>query len=203
MGRATCNMSLEEQPTAAGSLMGTVWYMSPEQVRAKELDARSDLFSLGVVLYEMATATLPFRGENSATVFEAILNRAPVPAVRLNPDLPAPLEHIIDKCLEKDRDLRYQSAADLRTDLQRQKRDAATIPLKAGGSWKSTAPIAAAVVLTLASSYFYFHRTPKLTNKDTIVHAIRFVNKTTDPVFDGTLRQGLWPYNWRNRPFSA
>jgi tetratricopeptide (TPR) repeat protein len=155
-----------------------------------------------VVLYEMATGKLPFRGESPGIVVDSILNRAPVPPVRLNPDLPVELERIINKCLEKDRTLRYQHAAEIRTDLQRLRRDTdssrvitpAAVSAKPASRRKVIAPAAAAMLALLAAVYFYFprvlHGKPKLTDKDTIVLA-DFTNTTGDPVFDDTLRQGL------------
>jgi serine/threonine protein kinase/tetratricopeptide (TPR) repeat protein len=158
--------SSAEHLTGLGSALGTTSYMSPEQVRAKELDARTDLFSFGVVMYEMATGTLPFRGESSGVIFKGILDGTPTSAVRLNPDVPPKLEEIVVKCLEKDRDLRYQHASDIRTDLQRLKRDTdssrsvtvpAVEPLRRK-SWALIAAVAAFVLVAVAVAGYFFFR---------------------------------------------
>ncbi len=187
----------QEHLTSPGSALGTVAYMSPEQVRAKELDVRTDLFSFGAVLYEMATGALPFRGESTGVIFKAILDGTPTSAVRLNPDVPPKLEDIVNKALEKDRNLRYQHASDVRTDLQRLKRDTASSQMPVGETasrvsnrWKFSAVVAVALVLMAVGGYFYLHRAPKLTAKDTIILA-DFANTTGDAVFDDALRQGL------------
>jgi len=192
--------NLSTELTTPGTAMGTVSYMSPEQVRAKPLDARTDLFSFGVVLYEMATGGLPFHGDSLGDIYASILNSRPAPATGLNADVPAELERIVDKCLEKDRDLRYQHASEIRSDLQRLKRDSdsgrittsarLTASTAAAKHWKVIISGVAAGLALLVASYFYFHRSPKLTGKDFIVLA-DFTNTTGDPVFDGTLRQGM------------
>jgi serine/threonine protein kinase/tetratricopeptide (TPR) repeat protein len=199
-GAEQSTLTLEEHLTSPGSALGTVSYMSPEQVRAKELDARTDLFSFGVVLYEMATGMLPFRGESSGVIFKAILDGTPTSVVRLNPGVPPELERIINKALEKDRNLRYQSAAEMRADLQRLKRDSesgrspaasAGTPAAQGGTvWKIALPVMTVVLLVAGGLYYRSHRSKPLTDKDTIVLA-DFANSTGDPVFDDTLKTAL------------
>ncbi len=194
-----------EKLTRVGTAIGTITSMSPEQVRGEELDARTDLFSFGAVLYEMATGVQPFRGETAGVIAEAILSRSPVAPVRLNPDLSAKLEEVIIKALEKDRKLRYQNASDIRTDLQRLKRasdsDRAAgssagvgpMPSKKSTRFRWIAVLGAAILLialAVGGRLFLTRKVHSLTEKDTIVLA-DFANATGDTVFDGTLRQGL------------
>jgi eukaryotic-like serine/threonine-protein kinase len=192
-----------EHLTRLGAAIGTITHMSPEQVRGEELDARTDLFSFGVVLYEMVTGVRPFQGETAGVITEAILNRAPAAPVRLNPGISPKLEEVINKALEKDRKLRYQSAADIRTDLQRLKRDSdsgrptstASEPElhRVGKSLRReilTGALLLIIGLAVGGWLIFSRKAHALTDKDTIVLA-DFANSTGDAVFDGTLRQGL------------
>ncbi len=209
LGGATAGSQVtvdEDFLTSPGSTVGTVAYMSPEQARGKDLDARTDLFSFGAVVYEMATGSVPFRGDTSAVIFEALLNRPPVAPVRLNPEVPPHLEQILNKLLEKDRDLRYQSAAEVRADLKRLKRDTESgITAAAGGSsgslplpaksprvsWKYLVAAVLAIALAgLGGTFLSRKAHGGMTEKDSIL-VTDFVNTTADPVFDGTLKKAI------------
>jgi tetratricopeptide (TPR) repeat protein len=215
VGAAESTLTLEEHLTSPGTAVGTVVYMSPEQVRARELDARTDLFSFGAVLYEMSTGMSPFPGESTGVIFDAIMNRAPLPPLRLNPVLPPKLEDIINKALEKDRNLRYQGAAEMRADLQRLKRDTESGHRSAASSgtvrvpeapaarvaklWRIAAPVLLIVLLVAGGLYYRSHQSKRLTEKDTILLA-DFTNSTGDAVFDDTLKTAL-SVSLRQSPF--
>jgi TolB-like protein/Tfp pilus assembly protein PilF/predicted Ser/Thr protein kinase len=194
VGLSAPTIESEEALTSPGTAVGTIAYMSPEQVRGKELDARTDLFSFGAVLYEMATGTMPFRGETSGVIFKAILDGTPTSAVRLNPDVPAELERIINRALEKDRNLRYQHASDMRAELQRLKRD--TESGKAVATTTEARPrkrplrllwsLPAIVVLVVAGFVAWHYLRPHASGAATIqsIAVMPFANASKDPEMD-------------------
>ena len=210
-GETGSTITREEHLTSPGSALGTVAYMSPEQALGKELDARTDLFSFGAVLYEMSTGTLPFRGDTGAALFNSILNKIPPSALRLNPDLPAELDRIINKALEKDREVRYQSATDLRADLKRLKRDTTssrsaviTAGQLAEGSpetkksrralWAGAA-IVILIIVGGGAAWFYSSRSSKIAQQD--INVVPFTSspgQKFDPVFspDGNELAYTW-----------
>jgi eukaryotic-like serine/threonine-protein kinase len=217
---AGTSVGVSEMPTATGaeyltspgSTMGTIAYMSPEQARGDELDARTDLFSFGAVLYEMATGRVAFPGNSAAVIYEAILNRTPALALQINQALPPKLDEIIGKALEKERKLRYQNAADIRTDLQRLKRDtesrhtavamteAGLKPARKSIRWMAATGATLLVVgLAVGGWLFFSRKAHALTDKDTILLA-DFANKTDDPIFDDTLETAL-NVSLRQSPF--
>jgi serine/threonine protein kinase/tetratricopeptide (TPR) repeat protein len=208
---ATMTMGSGSRPadlTSPGTTMGTVAYMSPEQLAAKDLDARTDLFSFGAVLYEMATGGLPFRGDSSALVIDGILNQQPTPVKELNPNVPAKLEDIINRALEKDRTLRFQSAADLRSELSRLKRgedsgrSSVTVKASRKPNWMLMAGAAVVVIAAAIGGWLLFARRAQarmLTDKDMIVLG-DFTNTTGDAIFDDALKTAL-NVSLRQSPF--